>query len=296
VTTRPLTTLIEPHPPQRWRLGIFDNPSSGLPRIEDVTRLGNGVAYNPIDATVGVGVGFDPCATDISIVPDESDTADSVEWQAWGVAMSLSCSTLTGGADLIADQEARVRAKMEAQSSYAGERIFWSGDITSADTMAGQGWSNSWLANGVTATTLGANEVGVVTAFGLIHEYLADTLQGLRGVIHVPPILLPYLAHYRVVNRDQFTLGTALSDHIVAAGSGYLGTDPDGADPATGITWIYATSMVRTAQTDIVVRSEIDRAENLVIATASRTQLAEWDLQAHAAVEVCLPDPGPACT
>ena len=295
MTTRPLTQDIEPHPPQRWRLGIFDNPSSGLPRIEDVTRLGNGISYNPIAVTMGVGVGFDPC--DVTIAdPDESDTADTVEWQAWGLQVSLSCSTLTGGADLIADQEARVRAKMEAQSSYAGERIFWSGDINGVDTMAGQGWGNSWLANGVTALNLSANEVGVVTAFGLIHEYLADTLDGLRGVIHVPPILLPYLAYYQLVTRDAFTLGTTLGDHIVAAGSGYLGTDPDGADPATGITWIYATSMVRTAQTDVVVRSEIDRAENLVIATASRTQLAEWDLQAHAAVEVCLPDPGPACT
>jgi len=296
VTTRPLTTAIEPLTPARWRLGIFDSTTSPFPRIEDEARLGNGISYQPFDNNITDDPGFDPCATDIDVTPDEADVADEKQWQAWKLAFAKSCSTLTGGAEeALAMVEAKARAQAEARSSYHGEKIFWTGDINAGDSFSGQSWANRPLAS-ASATSLNSGAAtGLVQAFGLIHEYLADTLDGLRGVIHVPPILLPYLAFYGIAVRDGFTLGTALGDHLVAAGSGYQGTSPAGAAPAAGTAWIYATSMIRVGQTAIRVISDIDRTNNKAIAIAERAQVAEWDLAAHAAALICLPDPGPDC-
>lgn len=297
MTTRPLPYDVEPAPPAPWRLGVFRN-GTGFNRFDDAAlrRLGQGIAYEALDNAIADDPGFDPCAEDISISSDEYDQDDIAQWEAWGLAFAKSCSILTGDADALA---ARARAVADARSSYWGERIAWTGSINAGDTFAGQGWANRPIASAAAAnltTTLnGSAAVGLVYAFGQLYEYLADTLDGTRGVIHVPPVVIPYLGFYGLAVRDTFTVGTALGDHLIAAGSGYQGTSPAGADAAAGTAWIYATSMIRVGQTPIETRIDYDRDEDKMTATAYRTQILEWDLQAHAAVLVCLPDPGPEC-
>jgi len=293
MTTRVLRRDIEPLQPQRWRIGLLENSGAQQLPPGAIDRLAGGVGYQALDPTLSSPdlSTFDPCA-DFTVSESEGS---EVNWNAWGIARGAECSTLNGGEEALGDVQDRADALLAAQSSYLAEYTFWTG-IVGASTFAGLGWPNRPLSSALaTDLTPTDGEAGVVEAFGLIHEYLADTLRGLRGVIHVPPQLLPYASFYGTVVRDGFQLGAALSDHLVIAGSGYTGSGPGNVAQPDNRTWIYATSMVRVGQSDAEVRAAIERESNTAKAIAYKAVLAEWDLTAHAAVRVCLTDPGPEC-
>ncbi|MCP4897297.1 MAG: hypothetical protein GY906_10035 [bacterium] len=298
MTTRTLRSSIDPIlPPPRWRIGLFENSGAAPLPPEALDRLAGGVAYDPLIPYLDAQESsFDPCEETETEWRDGEDEDNIVEWNAWGIYDSQRCSTLSGQDGRIAAQEARVRALLAARSSYLGELSFWTGDV-SGSSFGSMGWENVALtdAGNVTDLTPVDGEAGPVEAFGLINEYLAGTLQGVTGVIHVPAQLLPFLQFYGLVQREGFRLGTALSDHLVIAGSGYTGSGPGDVPQPNNRAWIYATSMVRTGMTDIEVRSSYNRARNKAEAIAFRSVLAEWDLSAHAGVRVCLTDPGPEC-
>ena len=292
MTTRLPLYDTEPSPPQRWRIGLFEN--SGAQSLEPgaLDRLGGGITYADLP-TLGdpAAATFDPCDEADPDIDDQS----ILEWQAWGTIQGSRCSTLTGDDGTLAAQEDRAEALLAARSSYLGANAFWTG-IVDGTTFAGLGWPNIGLTDAsVTDLTPGDGEAGPVEAFGLLFEYLSDTLQGLRGVIHVAPQVLPYLSFYGLVVRDGFTLGTTLGDHLVISDTGYTGSGPGDTPQPNNRSYIYATSMVRVGQSPIQVQSAYDRDLNKAIAIAWRAQLAEWDRNAHATVRVCLTDPGPTC-
>ena len=295
MTTRAFPVDIEPiTPPPRWRIGLFEN-SGAVPLPQDaLARLAGGIAYESLDPTIDRESGtFDPCDdTD----EDAFEESEEVSAFAWGLMQGSKCSTLTGDDGTLAAVEARAEALLLGKSSYLSEYVFWTGEVQGTD-FGTLGWPNPWLTNAATLTDLtpGDGEAGPVEAFGLINEYLADTLQGLRGVIHVPAQLLPYLSFYGLVVRDGFTLGTTLGDHLVIAGSGYTGSGPGNTPQPNNRAYIYATSMVRVGQSPIETRSAYDRANNKARGLAFRVALAEFDGNAHAGVRVCLTDPGPEC-
>jgi hypothetical protein len=294
MTTRVLRTDIEPPAPQRWRIGLLENSGAQQLPPNAIQRLAGGVGYQALDPTLASpdAATFDPCA-DFEIIESEGGI---VEWNAVGVSRGAECSTLNGADLAVMEAENRAATLLTNQSSYLTEYSFWTG-IVGASTFAALGWPNIPLTNAATLTDLTPSdtEAGLVEGFGLINEYLSDTLRGMRGVIHVAPQLLPYLAHYRLAQRDGFTLGTTLSDHLVIAGSGYQGTGPGNVPVPNNRSWIYATSMVRVGQSPIETQVAVDRANNTAKAIAYRATVAEWDLTAHAGLRVCLTDPGPTC-
>lgn len=302
MTTRAMRSSIEPAPPLRWRIGLFENSGAQQLPPNAIQRLSGGVGYQPLDPTLASPdlSTFDPCA-DFTIAESEGS---EVDWNAWGIARGAECSTLNGGEDALDDVTDRAEALLQAQSSYLAEYTFWTG-IVGASTFAALGWPNIPLTD-ATATDLTPTdgEAGVVEAFGLVNEYLSDTLRGLRGVIHVAPQTLPYLQFYGVVVRDGFQLGTALGDHLVIAGSGYQGTGPGNVPVPNNRSWIYGTSMVRVGMSPIESNVGVygaadaqntERHGNTAKAIAFRAALAEWDQTAHCGVRVCLTDPGPTC-
>jgi hypothetical protein len=302
MTTRSPRYDLDAAAPQRWRIGLFEGAGAVPLTAEALNRLVGGIEYVPLDPGVTLNnASFDPC--DYTTLNGEA-VADNdecgIQWNAWGIALGEEISTLNGDDGRLEDVEARARARMEAQTSYLGEYTFWSGNVGTTD-FATLTWPNIALTDDTSAAanftdlTPTDGEAGPVEAFGLINEYLSDTLRGLRGMIHVSPQTLPYLSNYRLAVRDGFVLGTTLGDHIIVAGSGYQGTGPGNEAQPNNRTWIYATSMVRVGASAIEVRSAYDRANNQAKAIAFRTVLAEWDLVAHAGVRVCLTDPGPTC-
>ncbi len=296
MVTRATRVALDATPPPRQRIGLF-TPGNGLPRFEDsvLERLGDGIAYQALDPSLTLNVSsFDPC--------DASTAAEGegalLEWNGWGIQIGEECSTINALDGTIEAMELRAEARLNAQSSYLGEFTFWTGLVggTQFDALA-PAYNNIALTNhdAMTDLTPVDGEAGVVEAVGLIEEYLSDTLRGMRGVIHVAPQLIPYLAFYGVVQREGFGLGVTLGDHIVIAGSGYQGTGDDNVAVPDNRTWMYATSMVRVGMSEIFTVSDYTREQNTAHAVSRRSVLAEWDEVAHAGVYVCLTDPGPTC-
>ncbi len=92
MTTRPLLD-IEPSPPQRWRIGLFENSGAQQLGPDAIDRLGGGISYENLPVLTDPGAAtFDPCDT---ADPDVDDSA-ILEWQAWGAIHGARCSALSG--------------------------------------------------------------------------------------------------------------------------------------------------------------------------------------------------------
>jgi hypothetical protein len=268
------------------RVGLLQ---SALPFPSD-TRWQAGVSYHPIIGTVPVAANstYYPCneAFDVDL-----ETTGVVSWEPWGIALGEQC--LSGS---IEEEEISARAfrRLEVQSEYLVSRTFWTGDVGTG-TFTSLGAPNIPLASATADILTSTGPVGVVTAFSRVIQYLADTLGSQRGMIHIPPKLVPFVAFYAVALREGFQTLTAIADHILVLGAGYDGSSPNGEPDDDSSTWIYATSLVRAATSDIRTLTYFNRTNNMREARASRLAIAEWDLQAHGAAQVCIPDPGPSC-
>lgn len=274
-----------------YRIGLLQ---SALP-FPPGTRWQGGVSYRPINSNVPSAAAstYYPCNAAFEI---DTETQSVVSWDPWGISLGDEC--LSGSTEE-EEERARSERRLQVETEYLVSRTFWTGDVGTG-TFASLGAPNRPLADTASddLTTTGA--VGVVTAFSRAIQYLADTIGSQRGMIHVSPALLPFLAFYGVAVRDGFQVLTTIADHVVVAGTGYDGSAPEGSAASEGYTWIYATSMVRAAVSDIRTLPYLNRSGetnvNMWETRASRIVIAEWDLQAHGAIQVCLPDPGPSCT
>ena len=120
--------------------------------------------------------------------------------------------------------------------------------------------------------------VGIVEGLGLVEQALAACYGGV-GVIHVPAVLGPALATNMLAVRDGSRLRTP-NGNLIALGGGYAGTAPDGADPAAGTAWIYATGPVFAYRSGVEVMptsSVVNRSNNTVQGIAERTYLLGFD-------------------
>jgi hypothetical protein len=134
--------------------------------------------------------------------------------------------------------------------------------------------------------------IDAAQALGLLEDALADCYGGV-GVIHIPRIALPTFAARGLVRREGSQLFTT-GGNLVAAGSGYTGSGPDGAMPSGG-PYIYATGAVSITRGPVTHRpprgsdeaARFDKATNTVHSIAERTNLLLWEC-CHVAVQVAL--------
>ena len=91
------------------------------------------------------------------------------------------------------------------------------------------------------------------------------------------------------------------TDHILVAGTGYDGSDPD-LNSAAGEVWLYGTSPVEVRLSDIFLipdneRESLNRITNTIEIRAERLAMASFDYTVcHVGIPVCIPDPGPDCS
>jgi hypothetical protein len=138
-----------------------------------------------------------------------------------------------------------------------------------------------------TATTC-VTGADAAQALGELEQCLADCYAG-QGVIHVPRIALPTLAAWNLLEERDGRLDTT-AGNLVAVGSGYTGTGPDGTDPAAGTAWIYATGAVFGFRGDVQVtspRDSIDRSANTMRMIAERTYVLAFEC-CHLAAHIVL--------
>lgn len=112
----------------------------------------------------------------------------------------------------------------------------------------------------------------VAHTLGVLEQELTDCYAG-QGLIHVPRTALPTLAAWNLIREVDGRLYTP-GGNLIVVGGGYTGTGPDGAAPAAGTTWIYATGAAWGYRSDVYVsrlRDSLDRSSNTIRMLAERT-------------------------
>lgn len=209
---------------------------------------------------------------------------------AFTVYAAFDCS-LIGLPDV--DQAAEALARSEA---FQVSRAFWSGQAGGQATVWPHLAANTALDDpqGIRLQTAADTVVGTAadaaTVIGRLDAALAEQYGG-EGVVHVPVAALATLKAHSLVRKDDGdgSLRTP-GGHRVVAAAGYSGTGPDGAAPAAGAVWVYATGALFGYRSDVAVRDfpgTFDRATNTVRKQASRTYLFGWEC-AHLAALMTL--------
>ncbi|MGW2213189.1 hypothetical protein [Streptomyces sp. NPDC001781] len=214
----------------------------------------------------------------IPAAPDLAPTAHGTDRgaTAFTVFAGFDCSLIG-----LPPENQAVQA-LERSESYQVGRAFWTGRAggqptvwphLAADTVLDDP-QGIRLQTAASPVITGGDDVAVV--IGLIDARLAADYGG-QGLVHVPPAALPTLKARSVIWHDDAT-GAFYTPggHRVVSAAGYLGTGPNGAAPAAGTAWIYATGAVFGHRSDVVVQDfpgTFDRAKNTVRKLASRTYL-----------------------
>ena len=199
---------------------------------------------------------------------------------AFTVYAEFDCSLIGLPED---NQAVDALARSEA---YQVSRAFWTGQAggqatvwphLAADTVLDDP-QGIRLQTAASPVLTGADDAAVVV--GLIDARLAADYGG-QGVVHVPPVALPTLKSRALVHRDD-TTGVLLTPggHRIVSAAGYSGSGPNGAAPAAGSAWIYATGALFGYRGDVVVQDfpgTFDRAKNTVRKLASRTYLFGYE-------------------
>lgn len=263
-------------------------------------RWQSGIGYQPPRYT-GTG-STDPCEGGSK---DITDSPSIVEWDPYIIWAGDQCSTFGD----LAEVESRARGLLESQTSHLIEEILWTGLVDGSDF--GDSHPNVSLADadvptsptpavGKIYTPNAFNAVPIMTAFKDMIEALGDLLGGARGMIHLEKRLLPLVSFYGLAVQNGGRLLTTLGDHIVVAGTGYTGSDPDGGASSENYSWIYGTSMVEVLISPIEVPGSgselVNLSTNEIEVRAERMALAHWDRQAHIGLGVCLEDPAGDCS
>ena len=165
-----------------------------------------------------------------------------------------------------AEIEAYARTKLAASEQAFLERTLWA----DADTP---------LMDPTIATPAGTTALSIVGGLGALEEWLWESYGG-TGVLHIPRRFAPHLfaAHQLDISGQKVTtkLGTTVSF------GAYPGSDPAGADPAAGTSWVVATGQVQIRRSPVAVHTANGSAyfnytTNGVIGLAERTYVVNWD-------------------
>lgn len=183
----------------------------------------------------------------------------------------------------IDEAEKHALAALTSGEARTVEREFWTGEFGTtphlAEDTAVTGSDGAIEQSAATVLVTGAS-VDVVEGIALLEEALAECY-GNEGVIHVPRSVLTHMSAWSVATRDGSRLRSP-SGHLIAAGAGYPGTSPSGAQPPAGVRWIYGTGAVFVQRTEPIVPASrpsdiVNRLKNDVILVAERTYVIGWD-------------------
>lgn len=238
------------------------------------------------------GTTYDECltVTGTGAPPAPPAKADNVDQTFRGatpftVYAEFDCSPVgLGDAQTVA---ADALARVEAQRV---EAAFWTGVAGGVETVFPHLAADAQVldAQGIvlqTAASTAVTGADVAHALGELEQDLADCYAG-QGVIHIPRVALPTFAANGLVREAGGRLLTH-SGNVIVVGGGYTGSGPDGAAPAAGTAWIYATGAVFGYRSEPYIsraRDSLDRAENTMRMIAERTYVIGFEcclLAAH---------------
>lgn len=249
---------------------------------------------------VVVGAGGCP-ATD---TPKEWDPERPYIWQGkpFGIEAQLECS-LPADQDMLA---AEVRAAMERGMMPQVAQELYSGAVARENINAGNtAWDeNRWLTRTddpvLPLTVINDDDTPVPLAggIGLLEQYLSCCSDVGRGIIHVPPAVVPPITSLGTMLAPPSTGGARFSPsgHVLVADCGYTGYGPGDTEegpqlPADGVMWLYATGPLQVRLSTILPIDSIEQVEafflpdNNTVAVAPALAMYVWGC-CHAAVAV----------
>lgn len=238
-----------------------------------------GTTYDECLSVTGTGAPPAPAA--------KSDNVDQTDRGAtpFTIFTEFDCSPVG-----LADAATAAADALDRVEQYQVEAAFWTGTAgdqsvafphLAADTQVLDS-QQIVLQPAATTCVTGAD---AAHALGALEDCLADCYAG-QGVIHVPRIALPTLAAWNLIEARDGALFTTAGNRVVVGG-GYTGTGPDGAAPAAGTVWMYATGALFGYRGDVRTfspRDSIDRSANTMRMIAERTYLLAYEcclLAAH---------------
>lgn len=135
--------------------------------------------------------------------------------------------------------QARIRRGLEETQSYVIARELWTGAATGAD--------QEYLAKSTsdTLSPLGT-AMSVADAVACIDQYIADTMYGRLGMIHMRAKALNRAVTQEAARLDGNQWVSPMGNLIVVD-AGYDGTSPIGTTEPQGREWVYGTSMISYA-------------------------------------------------
>lgn len=189
------------------------------------------------------------------------------------------------------DVRKAVERYLEAATQKALEQEFWTGAISKGITVSDPDHPNRYLASTDADDITPTPGTGVKPKYGfaLMEKGLGDAGIGERGLIHSPRDIASMLPD--LYNEDDVLL-TRLSTPVVA-GTGYPGTSPSGATPATGSGWMYGTGpvTVRLGKSEVYqerVQEAVNTSINSITYRATRLAAVTWSNTTHLAVLIDL--------
>jgi hypothetical protein len=258
-------------PPAVVDAPLLAPPASGLLHVARVLRDN---AVNPHDE-MGVrllpeGCGawsvHDPCGF-TSAAPGDAPAI------VYGPPFIIDAEDVCTSSSLDITQ-GRARRLLETVTHAAVERELWDGPVSTAHTAEGARFFADGSATVVSGTLAAPVAVSPRLGLALLEEFLGDTASGGLGMIHATRATATMLETFFATApgapvMTQTPLGTPF-----APGSGYSGNGPNGAAPAAGRRWMFASDPVevRLHAPDLTDRAtSVDRDLNRVRTHARRS-------------------------
>lgn len=233
--------------------------SSRTPADSTSGRWVNGFAYVP--EGIGLLGVSDACSGDFEeMLHADAFTSD---WTPYVLTAEYRCSTF--GFDQN-DYKGRATRLLDAATSKLLEWEFWGGELSQVASL-----DNSFL---MEFTGVAYNADTIESAIGAVENGLADCVVGGRGMIHLPPFVVPFL---RSIVRREGNLLLTDRDTIVVPGSGYARYG-GGANPNATMD-IYGTGITDVRLGEIIVEDDasFDRSTNTMVIKAQRYACVSWD-------------------
>lgn len=204
-------------------------PRTGLLAVAAVTesatvqRFANGLEWHPErvpNPTAGTEV---LSARELKCVVQSLPTTDgptNEEAYPFTIVVYDKCSTFDDASDMAIDRrdrQGRALRLLEAAKSYLIAKEFWSGAISTAESLDNTWLAKNWAGDEVLAATTAAK------AIGKLDEITATRMTNGRGMFHMNPKLLAQLTEANAIRREG-TLWVSPNDNIIVADGGYSGT------------------------------------------------------------------------
>lgn len=186
----------------------------------------------------------------------------------------------------VVDFAGRARRQLEAGTPKALEFELWTGTLKP---------NNPNLQTG--ATVIGSGPYPPMLAMTLLGQALSNCAHGGIGTLHAPTWIVELWVNSFCLKEVGSRLTTMVRGDLIAAGTGYPGTGPNGIEPGNLQSWVYATGPVQHRLGDPQVFPEtlmeaLQKGSNDIEYRAERYAAVNFDPCCHFAILIEAPDAG----